>query len=65
MKISARNLLKGAVSAIVTEGAVNGVVSVALGSAVDVKADITMEAINELGLGRGHGGRAPSSRPAT
>ena len=48
MKISARNQLKGTVSAI-AEGAVNGVVSIDLGSTV-VKADITMEAINDLGL---------------
>ena len=45
MKISARNQLKGTVSAI-AEGAVNGVVSIDLGSTM-VKADITMEAINE------------------
>ena len=51
MKISARNQLKGTVSA-VTEGAVNGVVSIDLGSTT-VKADITMEAINDLGLKEG------------
>lgn len=51
MKISARNQLKGTVSAI-AEGAVNGVVSIDLGSTV-VKADITMEAINDLGLKEG------------
>ena len=46
MKISARNQLKGTVSAI-AEGAVNGVVSIDLGSTM-VKADITMEAINVM-----------------
>lgn len=51
MKISARNQLKGTVSA-VAEGAVNGVVSIDLGSSV-VKADITMEAISDLGLKEG------------
>ena len=51
MKISARNQLKGTVSGI-TEGAVNGVVSINLGSTV-VKADITMEAIADLGLAEG------------
>lgn len=48
MKISARNQLAGVVSA-VDEGAVNGVVAIDLGS-VTVKADITMEAIRDLGL---------------
>lgn len=51
MKISARNQLKGTISA-VKEGAVNGVVSIDLGSTT-VKADITMEAIKELGLKEG------------
>ena len=51
MKISARNQLKGTVSAI-AEGAVNGVVSIDLGSTM-VKVDITMEAINDLGLKEG------------
>ena len=51
MKISARNQLKGTVSAI-AEGAVNGVVSIDLGSTV-VKADITMEAI-KIWPQRGH-----------
>ena len=40
MKISARNQLKGAISAI-AEGAVNGVVTIDLGS-TQIKADITM-----------------------
>ena len=43
MKISARNQLKGTIAS-VTEGAVNGVVAIDLGSTV-VKADITMDAI--------------------
>ena len=51
MKISARNQLKGVVSSIV-EGAVNGVVTIDLGETA-VKADITMEAIKELGLKEG------------
>lgn len=51
MKISARNQLKGTVSA-VAEGTVNGVISIDLGSTT-VKADITMEAINDLGLKEG------------
>ena len=48
MKISARNQLKGTVSAI-KDGAVNGIVSVDLGEAA-ITADITMESIKELGL---------------
>lgn len=51
MKISARNQLKGTVTN-VTEGAVNGVVTIALGEE-SIKAGITMEAINELGLAEG------------
>lgn len=51
MKISARNQLKGTIASI-AEGAVNGVVSIELGTAT-VKADITMEAIEELGLKEG------------
>lgn len=51
MKISARNQLKGTVSA-VSEGAVNGIVTIDLGDA-SVKAAITMEAIEELGLKEG------------
>jgi molybdate transport system regulatory protein len=51
MKISARNQLKGTIAS-VTEGAVNGVVAIDLGSTV-VKADITMDAIKELGLKEG------------
>lgn len=48
MKISARNMLKGTVSSI-QEGAVNGVVTIDLHD-TKVKADITMEAIRDLGL---------------
>ena len=51
MKISARNQLKGTISSI-NEGAVNGVVAIDLGSTT-VKADITMEAIKDLGLKEG------------
>ncbi len=51
MKISARNQLKGTIAS-VTEGAVNGVVAIDLGSTI-VKADITMDAIKELGLKEG------------
>lgn len=51
MKLSARNQLKGTVDA-VTEGAVNGVVTVKLGQDT-VTADITMAAIKDLGLEAG------------
>ena len=51
MKISARNKLKGKITAI-HEGAVNGVVVIDLGGQ-SVKSDITMEAIKELGLTSG------------
>lgn len=51
MKISARNILAGTITN-VAEGAVNGVVTIALGD-LQVKADITMEAIKELGLEEG------------
>ncbi|HIR02159.1 MAG TPA: TOBE domain-containing protein [Candidatus Aveggerthella stercoripullorum] len=51
MKISARNQLKGTIST-VSEGAVNGVVAIDLGDAT-IKADITVEAINDLGLKEG------------
>ena len=51
MKISARNQLKGIIAS-VTEGAVNGVVTIAMGEET-IKADITMEAIKELGLEEG------------
>ena len=48
MKISARNQLKGTISNI-QEGAVNGIVTIDLHDA-KVKADITMDAIRDLGL---------------
>lgn len=48
MKISARNQLKGTISNI-QEGAVNGIVTIDLHGAL-VKADITMDAIRDLGL---------------
>lgn len=51
MKISARNQLKGTIKN-VQEGAVNGVVTICLGGN-KVKADITMDAIKELGLVEG------------
>ena len=51
MKLSARNILKGRVTAI-NEGAVNGVVVIDIGGQL-VKSDITMEAIKELGLKAG------------
>lgn len=51
MKISARNQFKGTIKN-VQEGAVNGVVTICLGGN-KVKADITMDAIKELGLVEG------------
>lgn len=51
MQISARNQLKGTVSA-VKDGAVNGIVAIDLGDAT-VCADITMESIKDLGLAEG------------
>ena len=51
MKISARNQLQGIVSN-VAEGAVNGVVTIDLGEN-KIKADITMAAIEALGLAEG------------
>jgi molybdate transport system regulatory protein len=51
MKISARNQLKGTVTN-VAEGAVNGIVTIKVGD-TEVKADITMEAIKDLGLAAG------------
>ena len=51
MKISARNILKGTV-ANVAEGAVNAVVTIDLGGQ-QVKADITMAAVEDLGLAEG------------
>lgn len=51
MKISARNQLKGSIENII-EGAVNGVVTLKAGGQT-IKADITMEAIRDLGLKAG------------
>jgi molybdopterin-binding protein len=52
MKISARNQLKGKVVSI-TEGAVNGVVTIDVGGGNQITASITMAAINELELAVG------------
>lgn len=49
MKISARNQLKGKITAI-KEGAVNGIVSLDIGGGNKVSATISMDAIKELGL---------------
>ncbi len=51
MRISARNQLKGTITN-VKEGAVNGVVTIVVGDDT-IKADITMEAITDLGLAEG------------
>ena len=52
MKISARNQIKGTVKTI-REGAVNAVVVICRGNHNPIKADITMEAVRELGLAEG------------
>ena len=52
MKISARNQIKGTVKSI-REGAVNSVVIICRGNHNPIKADITMEAVRELGLEEG------------
>lgn len=49
MKLSARNILKGTVKTI-KEGAVNGVVVICRNNHNPIKADITMDSIEELGL---------------
>jgi molybdopterin-binding protein len=49
MKISARNQFKGTVKT-VTEGAVNGIVSIDIGGGNVISATISMAAIKELGL---------------
>jgi molybdopterin-binding protein len=49
MKISARNQLKGKITAI-KEGAVNGIVSLDIGGGNKVSATISIDAIKELGL---------------
>ena len=51
IKLSARNQIKGTVAS-VKEGAVNAVVAIECGTAT-IKADITMEAVRELGLAEG------------
>ncbi len=51
MRISARNQFLGTVAAI-REGAVNGVVTIDLGGPL-IKADITMDAIRDLGIAEG------------
>ena len=52
MKISARNQIKGTVKS-VKEGAVNAVVTICRGNHNPIKADITMEAVKDLGLEEG------------
>lgn len=52
MIISARNQLKGTITN-VQDGAVNGIVTIDLGNDDKVKADITMDAIKNLGLEAG------------
>ena len=52
MKISARNQIKGTVKSI-KEGAVNAVVVICRGNHNPIKADITMDAVKELGLEEG------------
>ena len=52
MKISARNQIKGTVKS-VKEGAVNAVVVICRGNHNPIKADITMEAVKDLGLAEG------------
>lgn len=49
MQISARNQLKGTVTAI-DEGAVNGIVKIDIGGGNIISATISMAAIKELGL---------------
>ena len=52
MKISARNQIKGTVKC-VKEGAVNAVVVICRGNHNPIKADITIEAVKDLGLAEG------------
>lgn len=52
MKLSARNQIKGTVKS-VKEGAVNAVVVICRGDRNPIKADITMEAVEALGLAEG------------
>lgn len=52
MKISARNQISGTIVSI-TPGAVNGSIKVDIGGGTVVTANITEEAISELGLAEG------------
>jgi molybdopterin-binding protein len=52
MKISARNQLKGKITAI-KEGAVNGIVQLDIGGGNTISATISMDAIKELDLQAG------------
>jgi len=52
MKTSARNQLRGKVTA-VTKGAVNADVTIDLGDDLEIVANITVDAVKELGLARG------------
>jgi molybdopterin-binding protein len=52
MKISARNQLRGTITAI-TEGAVNGTIKVDVGGGNVITSSITEEAIADLGLAVG------------
>lgn len=52
MKISARNQLKGTVKSI-TDGAVNGIVTIEIAEGKEVSATISMSAIKELDLEKG------------
>ena len=52
VKISARNIVKGTVKT-VSEGAVNAVVTICRGNHNPIKANITMEAVKDLGLEAG------------
>jgi len=52
MKVSARNQISGTIASI-TSGAVNGSIKVDIGGGTIVTANITEEAIHELGLVEG------------
>ena len=52
MKLSARNQLKGTIVAI-QEGAVNAIVKINVGNDNIITADITVQAVKELGLAVG------------
>lgn len=57
MKISARNQLKGKITAI-KEGAVNAIVVIDIGGGNSISATISMDAVKELGLAVGSGAYA-------